>query len=190
VSARKPSVDRQAVRQLKAQGLSADDIAEKLNVGRASVYRLLSQYQSFISIRGCEMHSNRDFPFRLWGWTKVREANIPDNIREEFELLGEDVIAMAVAGAVTTNISLNVVYQNHDKAALSPMRYQFSKGTMLQELFLLSRTCQIYVLNCGRMRSSRSFERILTATQNSRRSPVLFLQTLVSKMMSFSVSSD
>jgi Helix-turn-helix domain of resolvase len=116
VSARKPSVDRQAVRQLKAQGLSADDIAEKLNVGRASVYRLLSQYQSFISIRGCEMHSNRDFPFRLWGWTKVREANIPDNIREEFELLGEDVIAMAVAGAVTTNISLNVVYQNHDKA--------------------------------------------------------------------------
>jgi DNA invertase Pin-like site-specific DNA recombinase len=38
---RKPSIDRQAVKQLKEQGLSADDIADALNVGRASVYRLI-----------------------------------------------------------------------------------------------------------------------------------------------------
>jgi len=52
--------------------------------------------------------SNRDFPFRLWGWTKVREADIPQNLRDEFELLGEDVIAMAVwpaPGLVDTHLS-------------------------------------------------------------------------------------
>jgi DNA invertase Pin-like site-specific DNA recombinase len=39
---RAPSIDREAVRRLRAEGLGATAIAEKLGVGRASVYRLLS----------------------------------------------------------------------------------------------------------------------------------------------------
>jgi hypothetical protein len=53
---------------------------------------------------------------RLPFWTHVRDANISQDLREKFELLGEDVIAMAIAGAITTNVFLNVVYQNHDQA--------------------------------------------------------------------------
>src|SRR5258705_13182287 len=38
---RKPSIDRKAVAKLKAEGLGAAAIAKRLNIGRASVYRLL-----------------------------------------------------------------------------------------------------------------------------------------------------
>lgn len=38
---RKPSIDPDAVRRLKAQGLGATAIAKQLGVARASVYRLL-----------------------------------------------------------------------------------------------------------------------------------------------------
>lgn len=38
---RKPSIDPEAVRRLKDEGLGATAIAERLGVGRASVYRLL-----------------------------------------------------------------------------------------------------------------------------------------------------
>jgi len=38
---RKPSIDRQAVAALNAEGLGATEIAKKLKVGRASVYRVL-----------------------------------------------------------------------------------------------------------------------------------------------------
>lgn len=39
---RKPSIDAEAVRKLKAEGIGATAIAEKLGVARASVYRLLA----------------------------------------------------------------------------------------------------------------------------------------------------
>jgi DNA invertase Pin-like site-specific DNA recombinase len=39
---RKPSIDRQAIAELKSQGLGASEIARKLGIGRASVYRLKS----------------------------------------------------------------------------------------------------------------------------------------------------
>lgn len=38
---RKPSIDRKAVQELKAQGVGASEIARRLKIGRASVYRLL-----------------------------------------------------------------------------------------------------------------------------------------------------
>jgi DNA invertase Pin-like site-specific DNA recombinase len=38
---RKPSVDVDQVRALKAQGIGATDIAKRMGVGRASVYRAL-----------------------------------------------------------------------------------------------------------------------------------------------------
>ena len=38
---RKPSIDAQRVRELKAEGLGASEIAKQLGIGRASVYRLL-----------------------------------------------------------------------------------------------------------------------------------------------------
>ncbi|UEM08223.1 recombinase family protein (plasmid) [Skermanella rosea] len=38
---RKPSVDKSAVRALKAEGLGASEIARRLKVGRTSVYRIL-----------------------------------------------------------------------------------------------------------------------------------------------------
>ena len=40
---RKPSVDREAVRKLRADGVGAKEIAERLNIGRASVYRVLAK---------------------------------------------------------------------------------------------------------------------------------------------------
>lgn len=39
---RKPSIDREAVRELKAEGVGATEIAKRLGVGRASVYRVLA----------------------------------------------------------------------------------------------------------------------------------------------------
>ena len=38
---RKPTIDANQVRSLKEQGLGATAIARKLNIGRASVYRVL-----------------------------------------------------------------------------------------------------------------------------------------------------
>ena len=38
---RKPSVDVEAVRSLKAEGKGATEIAKELKIGRASVYRVL-----------------------------------------------------------------------------------------------------------------------------------------------------
>jgi DNA invertase Pin-like site-specific DNA recombinase len=38
---RKPTIDPEAVRGLKAEGLGASQIAKKLGIGRASVYRAL-----------------------------------------------------------------------------------------------------------------------------------------------------
>jgi DNA invertase Pin-like site-specific DNA recombinase len=40
---RKPTVDEQQVRLLKAQGIGAAEIARRLGIGRASVYRALSE---------------------------------------------------------------------------------------------------------------------------------------------------
>src|SRR6202521_314318 len=39
---RKPSIDQAQVEKLKAEGLGATEIAKRLNIGRASVYRVLS----------------------------------------------------------------------------------------------------------------------------------------------------
>ena len=39
---RKPTIDREQVRMLRDEGLGATDIAERLNIGRASVYRMLN----------------------------------------------------------------------------------------------------------------------------------------------------
>jgi DNA invertase Pin-like site-specific DNA recombinase len=39
---RKPSIDQAEVEKLKAEGLGATEIAERLNIGRASVYRVLA----------------------------------------------------------------------------------------------------------------------------------------------------
>lgn len=39
---RKPSIDADAVRQLRAEGLGGTEIAARLNIGRASVYRILT----------------------------------------------------------------------------------------------------------------------------------------------------
>jgi len=38
---RRPSVDIEAVRKLRAEGLGATEIAERLGIGRASVYRAI-----------------------------------------------------------------------------------------------------------------------------------------------------
>jgi len=40
---RKPTIDPEEVRALKGQGLGATEIAKRLGVGRASVYRVLNQ---------------------------------------------------------------------------------------------------------------------------------------------------
>ena len=40
---RRPSIDPNAIRQLKDEGLGATEIARRLGVGRASVYRLLAK---------------------------------------------------------------------------------------------------------------------------------------------------
>lgn len=40
---RKPSIDRDKVRELKSQGLGASKIAKELDIGRASVYRVLQE---------------------------------------------------------------------------------------------------------------------------------------------------
>ncbi len=40
---RKPSIEATEVRALKAQGLGATEIAKKLSIGRASVYRILGE---------------------------------------------------------------------------------------------------------------------------------------------------
>ena len=40
---RKPEIDAAAVKALKADGLGASEIAKRLGIGRASVYRLLAQ---------------------------------------------------------------------------------------------------------------------------------------------------
>ncbi len=40
---RKPSIDRDRVQQLNAQGLGASKIAQELGIGRASVYRVLGE---------------------------------------------------------------------------------------------------------------------------------------------------
>ena len=39
---RKPSIDQAQVERLKAEGLGATEIAKRLNIGRASVYRVLA----------------------------------------------------------------------------------------------------------------------------------------------------
>ena len=39
---RKPSIDQVQVEKLKAEGLGATEIAKQLNIGRASVYRMLA----------------------------------------------------------------------------------------------------------------------------------------------------
>ncbi len=39
---RRPSIDREKVERLKQEGMGASDIAKRLNIGRASVYRLLA----------------------------------------------------------------------------------------------------------------------------------------------------
>ena len=38
---RKPSIDVDAVKELKEKGMGASEIAKKLGIGRASVYRAL-----------------------------------------------------------------------------------------------------------------------------------------------------
>jgi DNA invertase Pin-like site-specific DNA recombinase len=38
---RKPAIDANAVKALKAEGLGASEIAKRLGIGRASVYRVL-----------------------------------------------------------------------------------------------------------------------------------------------------
>lgn len=43
---RKPSVDAAAVRSLRAQGVGGSEIAKKLGIGRASVYRALQQNEA------------------------------------------------------------------------------------------------------------------------------------------------
>lgn len=40
---RKPSIDSETVRRLKAEGLGATEIAKRLGIGRASVYRVLAE---------------------------------------------------------------------------------------------------------------------------------------------------
>ena len=40
---RPPSIEAARVRELKAQGLGASEIAKALGIGRASVYRLMSE---------------------------------------------------------------------------------------------------------------------------------------------------
>jgi DNA invertase Pin-like site-specific DNA recombinase len=40
---RKPTIDPQQVRVLKDQGFGATDIAKRLKIGRASVYRVLGE---------------------------------------------------------------------------------------------------------------------------------------------------
>ena len=40
---RKPSVDREKVAELKAQGMGASKIAKELGISRASVYRVLEE---------------------------------------------------------------------------------------------------------------------------------------------------
>jgi DNA invertase Pin-like site-specific DNA recombinase len=40
---RAPEIDPKQVRELKAQGLGATEIARRLNIGRASVYRVLHE---------------------------------------------------------------------------------------------------------------------------------------------------
>ena len=40
---RKPSIDPEQVRRLKADGLGPTEIAKRLNIGRASVYRMLDE---------------------------------------------------------------------------------------------------------------------------------------------------
>jgi DNA invertase Pin-like site-specific DNA recombinase len=39
---RKPSIDQAQVEKLRAEGLGATEIAKRLNIGRASVYRVLA----------------------------------------------------------------------------------------------------------------------------------------------------
>jgi len=39
---RKPSIDQAQVEKLRADGFGATEIAKRLNIGRASVYRVLS----------------------------------------------------------------------------------------------------------------------------------------------------
>jgi DNA invertase Pin-like site-specific DNA recombinase len=39
---RRPSIDQAQVEKLKADGLGATEIARRLNIGRASVYRMLA----------------------------------------------------------------------------------------------------------------------------------------------------
>jgi DNA invertase Pin-like site-specific DNA recombinase len=39
---RKPTIDAGAVRKLKSDGLGASEIAKRLKIGRASVYRVLA----------------------------------------------------------------------------------------------------------------------------------------------------
>jgi Helix-turn-helix domain of resolvase len=41
-SGRKPSIDQAQVQKLKSEGLGATEIAKRLNIGRASVYRMLA----------------------------------------------------------------------------------------------------------------------------------------------------
>jgi DNA invertase Pin-like site-specific DNA recombinase len=47
---RKPSIDKEQVQQLKDQGLGATEIAKKLGIGRASVYRMISSDQNVKSL--------------------------------------------------------------------------------------------------------------------------------------------
>jgi DNA invertase Pin-like site-specific DNA recombinase len=48
---RKPSIDADAVRKLKAEGKGATEIAKALGVGRASVYRLIADAPAVVSVK-------------------------------------------------------------------------------------------------------------------------------------------
>jgi hypothetical protein len=53
----------------------------------------------------------------MWRLTKVRKAKIPDDLREKFSLLGEHVVAMALAGTISASSAyLKEVYSNRVEA--------------------------------------------------------------------------
>ena len=39
----------------------------------------------------------------MWWWRKVRRANIPDDLRNKFELYGVDVLAHAIGAGVLSD---------------------------------------------------------------------------------------
>jgi len=51
---RPPLIDLAQVREMKAQGLGATEIAKALGIGRASVYRLLSEQVAVLANGGVD----------------------------------------------------------------------------------------------------------------------------------------